>query len=88
MRLEKLLNDNLVFHKGDIKVPVSIDKGPVYAQSKTERKKAGPASYFYNDKPDRYCDDCDLNSDGWKYVDLPHDYIIDQDNDPNENNTL
>jgi len=88
MRLEKLLNDNWIFHKGDIKAPVLIDKGPVYAQSKTERKKAGPASYFYNDKPDRYCDDCDLNSDGWKYVDLPHDYIIDQDNDPNENNTL
>ena len=88
MRMEFLLNDEWLFHKGDIKIDVPIDKGPIYAQSKTERRKAGPASYYYNDKPDRYCEPCDLTSDGWHKVDLPNDYIIAQDNDKNQNNAL
>ena len=88
MRIEQRLNENWLFHKGEIKQPAPTEKGPVYAQSKTERKKAGPAGYYYNDKPDRYCDPCDLKSDGWTYVDLPHDYVIQQDNDPAQNNAL
>lgn len=44
MRQEILLNDGWLFHKGDIAEPVSPDKGFVYMQSKTERKKSGPAA--------------------------------------------
>ena len=82
------LNENWLFHKGDIKVSTPKDKGPVYAQSKAERKKIGPASYYYYDKPDGYVGDSELKSDGWSYVTVPHDYIIDQDIDKNENNAL
>ncbi len=88
MRQEILLNNSWRFHKGDIESPKIIDKGPIYAQSKTERKKIGPASYYYYDTPDGYIGERELRNDGWVYVDLPHDYIIDQDNDKNENNAL
>lgn len=47
MRQEILLNDGWLFHKGDIAEPVSPDKGFVYMQSKTERKKSGPAAYAH-----------------------------------------
>ena len=88
MRLQISLNDRWRFHKGDITYPTPIDKGPVYAQSKTERKKIGPASYYYYDVPDGYIGERELRNDGWVYIDLPHDYIINQDNDKNENNAL
>lgn len=86
MRTEILLNDNWRFHRGDIYVPRPSDKGPVYSQSKTERKKIGPASYHYHDVPDDFQSDREIRSEGWKTVDLPHDYIIDQDNDKTQNN--
>ena len=38
MRREIVLNNNWKFHKGDINVPRPADKGPVYIQSKIERK--------------------------------------------------
>ncbi len=88
MRQEILLNDRWRFHKGDIKTPKILDKGPIYSQSKTERKKIGPASYFYYDTPDGYFSDREIRSDGWVYVDLPHDYVIAQDNKEDENNAL
>ena len=88
MRLQISLNDRWRFHKGDITYPTPVDKGPVYAQSKTERKKVGPASYYYYDTPDGYIGERELRNDGWVYTNLPHDYIINQDNDKNENNAL
>ena len=86
MRTQIQLNDCWLFHKGDIKLPRPADKGPTYSQSKTVRKLIGPAAYGYYDKPDSYDLDGDVRSEGWKYVNLPHDYIVDQDNDPTQNN--
>ena len=86
MRTQIQLNDGWLFHKGDIKVARPADKGPTYTQSKTVRKLIGPAAYGYYDKPDSYDLDGDVRSEGWKYVNVPHDYIIDQDNDPSQNN--
>lgn len=86
MRQHILLNDGWLFHKGDIKVNRPVDKGPVYAQSKTERKLIGPASYHYFDQPDHYDSNRETRSEEWTYVELPHDFIIDQDNDEHENN--
>ncbi len=71
---------------GDIKVPRPADKGPTYSQSKTVRKLIGPAAYSYYDRPDSYESGVDVRSEGWKYVNIPHDYIVDQDNDPTQNN--
>lgn len=88
MRQEILLNQGWKFHKGDIAMPKLIDKGRVYVQSKTERKRIGPAGYHYNDVPDSYAGDRDLYTDGWVTVDLPHDYVVEQDNDKNENCAL
>ena len=86
MRTQIDLNNGWLFHKGDIKLPRPADKGPTYSQSKTVRKLIGPAAYGYYDKPDSYDLDGDVRSEGWKYVNLPHDYIVDQDNDPTQNN--
>ena len=89
MRKELLLNENWYFHKGDINVARPDDKGPVYSQSKTVRKQFGPAAYSYIDRPDPYGAGIELlNHERWSVVTLPHDYIIHQDLDPNENPTL
>lgn len=90
MRKEILLNDDWLFHKGDIKFERGIDKGPMYSQSKTERKQIGPASYFYLDTPDPYSGFATGNSilsyEHWERVQLPHDFIVDQDLDRYQNN--
>ena len=84
MRQEILLNENWRFHKGDIPVPRPADKGPVYIQSKVERKKIGPAAYHYHDKPDEFSSSGEIKSEGWVFCQLPHDYIIDRDINGNE----
>lgn len=88
MRNEILLNDNWLFHKGDIKVKLSTNKGPIYSQSKTQRKGMGPASYKYFDRPDPYGAEGEYKDDIWNAVQLPHDYVINQDTSPDENNAL
>ena len=86
MRSEILFNDGWQFHKGDIRVDRPSVKGPVYSQSKTERKKLGPAAYHYPDNPNKYSDSLKLTGEYWATVQLPHDYIIDQDNEESQNN--
>lgn len=86
MRSEILLHTEWQFHKGDILVDRPADKGPVYSQSKVERKKIGPAAYHYHDKPDEFRSSFEIKSEGWTTVDLPHDYVVDQDNDKSQNN--
>ena len=89
MRTEILLNENWKFHKGDIEVIPPFYKGPVYSQSKTERKKVGPAALNYSDNPDQFWNPTGLlNHEKWSNVNLPHDYIIEGDFDENENNAL
>ena len=89
MRSEKLLNEGWLFHRGDIALSRPVWKGPVYAQSKTERKKAGPAAWHYNDQPDPYESATGLlTHERWERVQIPHDYVVDQDLNPHENNAL
>lgn len=88
MHNEILLNDNWLFHKGDIEVKRSVNKGPVYSQSKTERKGMGPASYKYFDKPDPYGAEGEYKDDVWNTVQLPHDYVVNQDISREENCAL
>jgi len=84
MRKEIILNGGWIFHKGDIAEPISKDKGFIYCQSKTERKLSGPAAYNYPDRLDQYFGGM-INPEKWQWVDLPHDYVVYQDNDENEN---
>lgn len=88
MRCEILLNDGWRFHKGDIPQRVIADKGPVYMQSKLERKLQGPAAYKYFDGVDPYSSPAEMTNEGWKFVTLPHDYVVQQDLDINENCAL
>ncbi len=89
MRKEFLLNDDWFFHRGDIKLPRPTDKGPVYSQAKTIRKRTGPASYLYTDTPDKYGSGQDyLTHETWLKVQLPHDYVVAQDLDEKEDNAL
>ncbi len=88
MRNVTKIFDKWLFHKGDIDVPRAIEKGLTYMQSKTERKKVGPAAYHYTDSPSVWTFDGEVHNEKWDVVSLPHDYVINQDLDPNENNSL
>lgn len=89
MRKEILLNEGWLFHKGDIRIETPLDKGPIYAQSKTERKKCGPAAVGYLDSPDQYSSPSGvLGRELWERVNLPHDYVIEGEFTKNENNAL
>ena len=85
MRKEFLV-DNWLFHKGDIKVNRPVDKGPAYAQSKTERKLIGPAAYIYFDHSNSYNSNAERRSERWENVKIPHDFIVYQDFKEEENN--
>ena len=77
MREVTKLNSRWLFCEGDLKVNRPFTKGPIYSQSKTERKLQGPASYNHNDVPEGWgAGTRELISIGWQWVDLPHDYII------------
>lgn len=88
MREKILFDEKWIFHRGDINIELPKDKGPIYIQSKTERKVWGPASRHYNGVPDNYSTEKEICADRWEYVDLPHDYVITQTPTREENNTL
>ena len=74
MRQEILLNEEWFFYRGDLKTQMPYWKGPVYSQSKTERKQAGPAAYRYEDRPDQYISGSGiLNHERWERVSIPQD---------------
>lgn len=88
MRETILLNQDWLFHEGDILRRTPQVKGPVYCQSKTERMKWGPACINYNDCPDDFRQGVEYGEDKWLNVTLPHDYIIRQEPKEEENNAL
>lgn len=79
MRKEILWNENWLFHKGDIETKIPEIKEPVYAGSKTERKLAGPAAHNYMNDWDQFWCSGKVLSEKWENIDLPHDYVVDQD---------
>ncbi len=80
MHRETDFNQDWLFCKGDLEEPFPYDKGVVYSESKTIKKLRGPAAYGYFDSPNSYyrTDEQPVRSIGWKRVDVPHDFIIDQ----------
>ena len=89
MRTEILLNDDWNFHKGDINVEKPYWKGPVYSQSKTQRKQMGPAALGYLDIPDNFvARNGLLTHERWEKVNVPHDFIVDQNLSQDENNSM
>ena len=74
------LNKDWRFFRGDIELPVPMNKGAVVYQSKTVRKLMGPAAYHYDDSMKGYRDALyELRDEGWRDVDIPHDYIVGQE---------
>lgn len=89
MRKEISLNLDWKFHKGDIRVKTPLVKEPIYDQSKTCRKMSGPAAYNYINGNDYLRVSGRVLSEKWTDVNLPHDYVVDQDITFEEtNNTL
>lgn len=88
MREKILFDDNWIFHPGDVNNRIPVDKGPIYMQSKTETMLWGPASVNYIGAYDNYRTDREVSLDPWYPVTLPHDYIIGQTPDSEQNNTL
>lgn len=88
MRVIQKLCDEWKFHRGDIKVHRSNQKGPMYVQAKTERYKSGPAAIHYNDDIDSYPADGFFPTEDWEYVRLPHDYVVNGTPSKDENCTL
>ena len=88
MREKILFDDNWIFHRGDIDMPVPRDKGPIYKQSKTEHMIWGPASRLYGGSPDNFEVTAGMATDYWENVTLPHDYVILQTPSRDENNAL
>ncbi len=77
MRETIKINNDWLFCEGDLKVNRPLNKGPVYSQSKTERKLQGPAAYNYYDNPYGWVTGGrEITSIGWQTVSLPHDYIV------------
>lgn len=85
MREKILLDESWQFHRGDVNMSFPKSKGLIYMQAKTERAQWGAAAYEYDDRTDPY--GC-YTTERWETVDLPHDYVIEQTPDKNENNTL
>ena len=84
-------NNDWLFHGGEIKTEFPAMKGPVYTQSKTENKRRGPASVYYDDKPDDFVGAYpmhELTHEKWEKVTLPHDYMIDSIPKETGNNAL
>ncbi len=87
MRQEERWDTGWKFHLGDIPMERPVEKGPVYGQSKNQRKIIGPAAYQYADNSDVYLQEGGTIGTGrWETVTLPHDYVVRQDLDPRENN--
>ena len=79
MSLRIPFNEDWVFFDGDINMPKNAWKGPIYTQAKTENKRLGPASVYYDDRPDDYGKPgYVLTAERWEKVTLPHDYMINQ----------
>ena len=86
MRERICIDDNWLFHLGDIKTGTPKLKGPIYISSKSETEKWGPAARFYDDKSDSYDDERSLTCEYWQNVDLPHDYMMTKVPDKSFNN--
>ena len=90
MREEIDFDKDWLFHRGDIEGEKNYPpyKGISYMGAKTERCLIGPAARFYNDDPDCYSQSVEYKREKWERVTLPHDYIIGDEPDKNNNPAL
>lgn len=82
------LNQDWLFHLGDIPIEEAHLKSPLYTEAKAERKRCGPAAKEYLDAPDYYNPAGLISHETWTDVQLPHDYVILQTPKEEENGAL
>ena len=88
MRRQVLFDEGWLFHEGEIPATEGPRKSVLYIQAKTERKRFGPASREHLDSPEYYNETGPVSTEGWERVTLPHDYVISQRPEPQNNETL
>lgn len=88
MRRQVLFDEGWLFHEGEIPATEGPRKSVLYIQAKTERKRFGPASREHLDSPEYYNETGPVSAEGWERVTLPHDYVISQRPEPQNNETL
>ena len=82
MNLETFMREKInfdkwwLFHRGDIETKYPPYKGFAYISAKTERYHSGPASKNYLFDPDSFDSNVAHTGEKWRFVHLPHDYII------------
>ncbi|MGM9626016.1 MAG: glycoside hydrolase family 2 protein, partial [Eubacteriales bacterium] len=74
-------NADWKFKQGDEHLELPPLKEPMYLEAKTERSLRGYASRNYGKNRE-------MMYENWKTVELPHDFIIEQEPKPENNNTL
>ena len=88
LREKILLNQNWSFMQEPKEIPVPKSKAAAYISAKTERLKWGPGTYHHMDIPGYGSFGNEISAERWERVDLPHDYIIRQNPDKEENGAL
>ena len=88
MRRVTCLDEEWLFHLGEVEVPEAKLKSPLYIEAKTERKRTGPAARDYLDGAEHYGESGLISHETWIKVDLPHDYIVSQEPRPENSETL
>ncbi len=78
LRKCELFDRDWLFHLGDIPVSEPPGKSTSYIQAKTERRRTGPAARNDLDGTEFYGESGLISHDVWQKVDLPHDFIIGQ----------
>ena len=64
---------------------IPTNKGVMYVAAKTERIKNGPGAYHHYDDPDSWSFEEEMPNEKWSAVCVPHDYIIGQTPNKEEN---
>ncbi len=79
------LNDGWRFHLGDIKIPLPTKKEPIVSAAKTRSQVWGPSAESFQEESNSYGPNTECVLGTWEVVDLPHDYMISQVPDRNNN---
>lgn len=80
MREKICIDKGWMFHRGDIKIDFPNVKAAAYNRAKTERMLWGPAARDY--------DTGAYARERWDKVDLPHDYVVENETEERYNNAL
>ena len=88
MRKTISMDKGWFFHLGDVAIVEAPDKCFAYRTAHTPRVLWGPASPGYDCKPENWGNRGRPTTERWYPVDLPHDYLIEQEPKPENNSSL